>query len=65
MKDKFFALILRFGRNPTSSRSDSEPLFSNYIKPYMAHFQNTQKILRENLRFTYDSGLGSPMILKF
>ena len=47
MKGEFF-----FGRNPTSSRSHYEPLFSHYIKPYMAHFQNTHKILRENLRFT-------------
>ena len=52
---KFFTLILRFGTNPTLSRSCSKPLFSHYIKPYMAPFQNTQKILRENLRFTSNS----------
>ena len=51
MKDKFFALMLRFGTNSTSSRRSSKPLFSHYIKPYMALFQNTQKILRKNLRF--------------
>ena len=38
--------------NPASSGSRSKPLFFNYIKPYMVPFQNTQKILRENLRFT-------------
>ena len=57
MKDKFFALKLRFGTNPTVSRSHSKPLFFQYKKPYMVHFQNTQKILRENLRFTRNSEL--------
>ena len=55
MKDKFSTLMLRFGMNFTSSGSLSKPLFSHYIKPYMAPFQNTQKILRENLRFTRNS----------
>ena len=55
MKGKFFELMLRFGMNSTSSRSRSKPLFSHYIKPYMTPFQNTQKILRENLRFTRNS----------
>ena len=41
--------------NPTSSQSHSKPLFFNYIKSYMVAFQNTQKILRENLRFTKNS----------
>ena len=41
--------------NPISSRSFSKPLFFNYIKPYMVHFKNTQKILRENTRFTGNS----------
>jgi len=41
--------------NHTSSRSHSKPLFSQYKKPYMVHFQKTQKILRENLRFTRNS----------
>ena len=41
--------------NPTSFGSHSRPLFSHYIKPYMAPFQNTQKILRENLWFTRNS----------
>ena len=55
MKDKFFVLMLRFGMNPTSFGSHSKPLFSHYIKPYMTPFQNIQKILRENLRFTRNS----------
>ena len=41
--------------NPISSGSRSKPLFFNYIKPYMVPFQDTQKILRENLRFTRNS----------
>ena len=41
--------------NPTLPRSYSKPLFSQYIKPYMVPFQNTKKILRENLRFTRNS----------
>ena len=55
IKSKFFALMLRFGMNPTLSRSRSKPLFSHYRKPYMAPFQNTQNIQRENLRFTRNS----------
>ena len=42
--------------NPTSSRSHFKPLFFNYIKPYMICFENTEKILRENLKFTRNSG---------
>ena len=41
--------------NPTSFGNRSKPLFFNYIKPYRVPFQNTQKILRENLRFTKNS----------
>ena len=41
IKCNFFALMLRFGMNPTSSKSHSKFLFSHYIKSYMAHFQNT------------------------
>jgi len=52
MKGKFSALELRFGMNPTLSGSCSKPVFSQYKKPYMVCFQNTHKILRENLRFT-------------
>ena len=54
MKDKFYALKLRFRMNLTSSRSRSKPLFFffQYKKLYMVHFQNTQKILRENIKFT-------------
>ena len=56
IKDKFSALMLRFRMNLISSKSHSKPLFSHYIKPYMAPFQNIQKILNENLRFTRNSG---------
>ena len=49
MIDKFSVLMLRFGTNPTSFGSYSKPSFSHYIKPYMVPFQDTQKILRENL----------------
>ena len=38
--------------NPTSSGSRSKPPFSHYKKPYMVLFKNTQKIVRENLKFT-------------
>jgi len=47
--------MLRFGTNPILFGSCSKPLFSHYIKPYMAHFEHIQKILRENLRFTRNS----------
>jgi len=55
MKDKFSALKLSSGMNPTLSRSHSKPSFSQYKKPYMVPFQNTEKILRENTRFTRNS----------
>ena len=55
MKGKFSALKLRFGTNPTSFGSRSKPLFSQYKKRYIVSFQNIQKILRENLRFTRNS----------
>ena len=38
--------------NPTLFRSRFKTSFFNYVKPYMVPFQNTQKILREDLRFT-------------
>ena len=41
--------------NLTSFGIRSKPLFSNYIKPYIVVFQNTQKILRENIQFTRNS----------
>ena len=41
--------------NLTSFGSCSEPSFSQYRKPYMVPFQNTQKILKGNLRFTRNS----------
>ena len=52
IRGKFSALMLRFEMNPTSSRSRSRLPISHYIKPYMTPFQNTEKILRENIRFT-------------
>jgi len=39
MKNKYSALMLTFGMNPTTSRSHSKPLFSHYIKPNMAPFK--------------------------
>ena len=48
--------MLRFGTNPTSSASHSKPSFFNYIKPYMIYFENIEEILRENLKFTRNSG---------
>ena len=56
-KDKFSAFKTWFGKNPTSFGSHSKPLFSDYKKPYMVPFQNTQKILRENTRFTKNNEL--------
>ena len=47
--------MLRFETNPTMSGRHSKPLFSHYIKSYMAHFQKAQKILRENLRSSRNS----------
>ena len=55
MNDKFSTLKLRFGMNPTLFGNRSKPLFSQYKKPYMVPFQNTQKIRRENLRYTRNS----------
>ena len=43
MKGKFFALKLRFGMNPTSSRSRSKFPFFNYIKPYMVYFKGDRE----------------------
>ena len=42
IRDKFFALKLRFEMNLTLSGSRSKPSFSHYIKPYMVSFQNTE-----------------------
>ena len=55
MKDKFFSISVRFGMNPTSFGSCSIPPFLNYKKTYMIPFRKTQKILRENTRFTRNS----------
>ena len=56
IEDKFFAFMLRFGTNPTSSRDHSKPFFfSYYEKAYMVYFQNTQKSHGKRLRFTRNS----------
>ena len=55
MKGKFSVLMLMFGTNPILSENHSKSLFSHYIKPYMAHFQDIQKILRKSLRFNRNS----------
>ena len=52
IQGKFFAFMLRFGMNPTSSEDCSKPIFSQYKKPYMVYFQNTQKSHGKILRFT-------------
>ena len=41
--------------NPTLPGSHSKLPLSNYKRPYIVAFQNTQKILRENIRFTRNS----------
>ena len=41
--------------NLTSFESHSKPPFPNYKKAYIVHFQNTQKILRENVKLTRNS----------
>ena len=46
-------VVARFPSNKGGSHS--KPPFFNYIKPYIVAFQNTQKILRENTRFTRNS----------
>ena len=51
----FSTLKLRFRVNLTLSGSHSKLPFSQYKKPYMVPFENTPKILRENLRFTKNS----------
>ena len=55
MKYKFSAFKNWFRMNLTSFESHSKPLFSYHKKLYIVHFQNTQKILRENTRFTRNS----------
>ena len=64
IKGKFSTLKPGFGMNPTSSKSYSKPLFSNYKKPYMVPFQNIQKILRENTRFTRNSESKRELFIK-
>ena len=53
-KTSFSALKPRFGMNLTSSKSRSKPLFSQYKKPYMVSFQNTENINEKPL-FTRNS----------
>ena len=55
MKDKFSALKTEVWNESHIVWSRSKPSFFNYIKPCMVYFQNIQKILRENLRFTRNS----------
>ena len=54
-KTSFFELKFSFGTNPTAFRSRSKTPFSDYKKPYMVPFWKTQKILKENTRFTKNS----------
>ena len=51
MKGKFSAFKTWFGMNLTSSRSRSEPHFLT-IKSHTWYLFKTQKIIRENIRFT-------------
>ena len=58
MKDKeffFFCIKDGFWNESTLFGSRSKPLFSHYTKPYIVAFQNTEKILRENTRFSRNS----------
>ena len=50
--------------NLTSSGSRFKPPFFNYIKPYKIYFENTEKILRENLRFIRNSGSKRELFIK-
>jgi len=55
MKDKFFSIKCEvWNESHIVWKPFQTPIF-NYIKPYMVVFQNTQKILRENIRFTRNS----------
>ena len=51
--------------NPTFFGSCSKPLFFNYIKSYIVYFKNTQKILRENLKFTRNSESKREFLTKY
>ena len=55
MKDKLSTLKFGFWNESHIVWEPFQPPFSNYKKPYMVPFQNTQKILRENTRFTRNS----------
>ena len=55
MKDKFFSIKYEvWNESHIVWKPFQTPIF-NYIKPYMVVFQNIQKILRENIRFTRNS----------
>ena len=51
--------------NFTSFGSHSKPPFFNYIKPYIVAFQKTQKILRENTKFTRNSESKREFLTKY
>ena len=50
-KDKFFAIMTEVWNESHIVWEPSKPLFFNYKKSYMVHFQNTQKSHRKSLRF--------------
>ena len=56
MKDKFSALKIKVWNESHIIWEPFKPPFFNYIKPYKIYFENTEKILRENLRFIRNSG---------
>ena len=51
MKDKFFYIKVKVWNESHIIWEPFQTQIFNYIKPYMVYFKNTQKILRENLRF--------------
>ena len=64
-KESFYASKLGFGMNLTLFESRSKPPFSDYKNPYMVHIKNTQKILRESIRFTRNSELKREFFTKY
>ena len=64
-KRQVFCIKLRFGINPTSFESSSKSPFFNYIKPYMVYLRNTQKIQRENIRFTRNNKSKRKFFIKY
>ena len=51
MKDKFFYIKVNVWNESHIIWEPFQTQIFNYIEPYMVYFKNTQKILRENLRF--------------